>query len=300
MGYDLNKHPVLLTGARGYLGQHIINDLKKLMIPYVGVSSSSCNISNMEFCDLTKEEEVIKLIGKVSPCCIIHCAASVPKKYSDYDDRAAADASLVMVENITKASSCPVVFISSMTVYSEGACSDKLVKEEDAGGIVGVGYAPAKLQAEKVIEKYCNHGAVVLRMPGLFGSTRKNGLLYNCTKSFLQGEHIDIAQPYPMWAAIDVRDAAKICVLSVLLKPFPKYEIINVGYKDKYSIPLAVRKLANMCHYDWKESIDYDISTFQMDLKISKKYFGNFEETFEQRLEGLVNNLKQHIVSSGV
>ena len=53
----------------------------------------------------------------------------------------------------------------------------KPVKEEDANILPIEEYALSKFHAEKYLKEFCFNGAVILRLPGLFGKPRQEDLL---------------------------------------------------------------------------------------------------------------------------
>jgi nucleoside-diphosphate-sugar epimerase len=52
----------------------------------------------------------------------------------------------------------------------------------------------------------------VVRFPGLYGPPRRSGLMYNATRAMLRGESFWPDQPLPEWTAMRVEMAARICL----------------------------------------------------------------------------------------
>jgi nucleoside-diphosphate-sugar epimerase len=291
LGHVLNHGAVLVTGAEGYLGTHVLELLNNRKIYCLGTARKSNK--NIIGCDLTSRSEVKELFKKVRPEAIIHCAASVPKEATAYDDDNAAKDSLLIVENIATFSECSVTFISSMTVYENeqmetGLSSEDLIVNPTSA------YAVAKLKAENIFSNRCKNGFMALRMPGLFGSTRKSGLLYNVTKSFLQGQTPVLDAPFPLWAALDVRDAAEVCVDSVCLANYPDSEIINIGYNETFCIGKTIAMLADICQVDYPALSDNG-PEFKVNLSLQEKYFNLCSISYRQRLERFVEDIKSSL-----
>ena len=68
--FDLTRKRILITGGNGFLGSHIINELKNMGAREI-ISPSS------KECDLRKEDHVISLLKNEQPEIVIHCAAAV-------------------------------------------------------------------------------------------------------------------------------------------------------------------------------------------------------------------------------
>jgi nucleoside-diphosphate-sugar epimerase len=291
LGDALNQASVLVTGAEGYLGKQVSTLLQERNVPCVRTARTHQN--HIIGCDLTSYAEVIKLLDLVQPEYIIHCAAAVPKSAADYMDSEAARDSLLMAENLANAVSCPVIFISSMTVYCGLQNKTGVYSEKDTINNPSGDYAISKLRAEMIFAENCRKGFIALRLPGLFGPPRQEGLLYNVAKAFIEGNNPVLNTPFPLWAGLDVRDAAEICVASIGLDNFPCTEVINIGYNEVYSVHAAIRIIADICNVDYTEIREGP--KFKMDLSRQEKYFGLFSHSFRQRLERFVEVIKINI-----
>lgn len=185
---------ILVTGAKGYLGGHVLRLLKER-----GVRCSG------ERCDLLNREAVRGMLNRLEPTRIIHCAAIVPKTPADYQDTAAAAASVTMTRNLANYARCPITLASSMTADYRGW-----------------GYARGKWMAEMLM------GVVrgtSLRLPGLFGPPRRGGVLYNAARAFLAGETFELTTVPSSWAAMDVRDAAECMIANEYTGPTEPMDI---------------------------------------------------------------------------
>lgn len=279
MGNDLA--PVLVTGAAGYLGGHVLANLKERGVPLVATGRTG-NIGTP--CDLTDMKKVRGLLEQVKPSIIIHSAAVVPKSQSAYDDSSSAEASVAMVKNIAEAAACPVVFVSSMTVYT--GAGEFPVTEDDLHPPV-TGYAYGKWQAEQLLFGRDFRGDVALRLPGLFGLPRRSGLLYNAAKAFLVHGDFKFSSSPGLWAAMAVGDAAEYVVRAALTTSDYPPQAVNAGYEGEFSIPDAVAEIAALCRVDW-ESPSTPVAKFSMNLERLKTRYGILPATFRQRLEELV------------
>ncbi|PIR26753.1 MAG: NAD(P)-dependent oxidoreductase [Deltaproteobacteria bacterium CG_4_10_14_0_2_um_filter_43_8] len=276
MGHDLEN--VLVTGASGYLGSHVLEKLRKHGVPYIPTSFSG---KFGKACDLTDRRAVCRLMDQIKPSIIIHCAAKVPKFPSHYNDEQTAEASISMVKNIAEYARCRIILASSMTVYD--AVTNFPVREEDAC-LPHSGYAKGKWFAEQILLNRRFPGDVVLRLPGLFGLPRRSGLLYNATRSFVTHETFELLTPTELWAAMAVEDAAEYFLRATLTNTnSSSAQVINVGYNSEFDIFSAVKQIAAYCDIDWKPPL-IKVKNFSMCLKRLKACYGLIDISFQQRL----------------
>lgn len=249
----------LVTGAQGFLGAQVVRALRADGVEVV--STGRRPDENIIYCDLLVEKEVERLIYRVKPDCILHCAAHVPKTHEEYQDSSSAHASQRMLETVLAKSNCPVVLISSVTIY--GKERNRPIVEQDAGDPTSA-YGRGKWQAELCLKADGRH-ALVIRLPGLFGPARRDGLVYNLVYSLKHGLHVPrLPEAGILWAAIHVEDAAE-SIVKLVRAPITGFNAIHFGYPGVYSIDGLVSLVCNI----YGRSVNYTVKQPRFELNLS-------------------------------
>jgi nucleoside-diphosphate-sugar epimerase len=265
---------IAVTGATGFLGGRVVSRLQRL-----GIAHSACP-GRAGGLDLTDAIRVRDYFAGGPFDVVIHCAAEVPKSSAGYADDRAGERSLKMAENLLASAPPHIVFASSMTVYPADAVMP--VREEDADDHAG-GYAGYKRRAESVLEGAQTTDVTILRFPGFFGPSRKNGLLFNAAREFANDGTPELADPAPLWAAMHVDDAADLCVRAAVSPP-PGQLVLNAGYDCPMSVTSTVAALAGLFG---RAMVPGDAPVFQMNLTRLKKTIGLADATLADRLAEL-------------
>ncbi len=221
---------LLVTGAQGFLGGEIVKQLQHSCSQVVPLGRRPAE--DIYCCDLTDPLEMQTMISQVRPDRVIHCAAYVPQFMEAYKSVAHANESLGMIKNLLATCGCPVVFMSSMTVY--GSTSKCPVQEEDAG-VPQNAYGEGKWQAELLLRTH-NYPTLAIRIPGLFGPARPSGLIYNVLYALKYGSTLPkLPDSLVLWAAMHVSDAAA-GVIKLSKMKMDNHHSINFGYRGKFAI----------------------------------------------------------------
>lgn len=149
---------VLVLGATGFLGRHVVNQLKQQDVLILAASrhpliQQEGNVQNIAL-DCSNESALRSVMTDVE--CVINCVAG------DAQTLVAATQSLVNV--VSPLSSVRVIHISSMTIYGAvtGIISENTPLAADAGW-----YAQAKSETEKMwVDHRAKGGQVVILRPG--------------------------------------------------------------------------------------------------------------------------------------
>lgn len=102
---------VLVTGANGFLGRYLVDELAKTGCEFIGL--------NRELCDLTNRRAVKDVIESYDPTHIIHAAAYTDVAKAETDRKAAYALNVTATKNIavTKKDRCRLIYISTDAVY---------------------------------------------------------------------------------------------------------------------------------------------------------------------------------------
>lgn len=167
---SMAKKKVLVTGATGLLGRQVVRAFDEAGWEVIGTGLSRANPPRILKVDITKGEEVEKVLDDVKPAIIIHCVAEKSP------DRCANDpagtkalnvaASQLLAEQ-TAARNIVLVYISTDYVF-DGTPGDAPY-EADAETSPPNFYGETKRDGEIAVIKASDR-AVVLRVPLLFGS----------------------------------------------------------------------------------------------------------------------------------
>jgi nucleoside-diphosphate-sugar epimerase len=247
----------LVTGAQGFLGAQVVRALRAAGA--VVTATGRRTAEDVVGCDLSVVSEAARLFKSIAPDCIVHCAACVPKNSDEYESGPKVISNLDMLNAILLASSCPIVFMSSMTVY--GTERRRPVVEEDAGDPTSA-YGSGKWQAEQTL-KAASRSSLAIRIPGLFGPSRRDGLVYNLLHAAKYKHSIRLPEEPLLWAGMHVDDASA-CVAKVALGGVKDFEAINIAYRGRYSIGKLVAIVGAL----YAQQIDYKINqpSFEFDL----------------------------------
>ena len=247
----------LVTGAQGFLGAQVVSRLRDAGAVVIATGRRP----NHEIfrCDLSVAEDVTRLVDQVSPDRIVHCAAQVPRSLLEYHDGISAGASVCMLDSLLSASACPIVFISSMTVY--GTHRDRPISEHDAGDPTSA-YGKGKWYGEQLLMSD-GRPSFVVRIPGLFGPTRREGLVYNVVQAAKFGRSLELPTGPLLWSAMHIDDAAS-SIVKLALSPIIEFQAVNIGYRGKHSI----ETLVSMASEIYKQRVDYSVTQplFEFDL----------------------------------
>lgn len=276
---------ILLTGASGYLGTQLQSILVRNGHECHAPARSSHHSKARH--DLTDKKSVFELLKMSEPEIIIHCAAFVPKTLDEYANSERSNQNTLMMENLVDLSTCPIIYISSMTVYGE---SSKIIRAESDAGNPLTSYGQSKLNCELLLQQ-SNINSLALRIPGLFGQTRTQGLIYNLLNDLIHGNSPNLPKAPLLWAAMDVKDAAE--TISQLVETrFSGFNPINIGYPDNYSI----NQLVNIVEQLFEIQLDYEVPhpVFKFDLTKLNALGLNVDKS----LKGALINYKEFLQCS--
>jgi nucleoside-diphosphate-sugar epimerase len=168
------KRRVLITGASGFLGRHIVRawEEERAEIASLGRSPGAKGSNNV-ICNLSRSSPDL---GAYAFDTVIHCAGKahlVPKNKKDSDDflRVNVEGTSNLLRSLEAAKQPPqrVIFISSVAVYGRNEGID-ISETESLNGRTP--YAESKIQAERLIAEWSSQNNVSyfnLRLPLVVG-----------------------------------------------------------------------------------------------------------------------------------
>lgn len=294
---------VLLTGANGFIGSHLGDEIIKLGWEIIATHRSNSDLSNTSrFSSCTKwvnidnqnwQEQVIAL----NPQIIIHCAW-IGVSTADRDNVAIQLQNLQFIGDLLQISKvCEVLKFIGMGSQAEYGTISEIVNENypvapnNAYGIV-------KDASHQIIKNYCtsiNTKWFWLRLFSFFGEREPDTwLIPSIIKKAQRGESIDTTLGEQQYAYLYVKDlAVAICKLA---KSNVESDLFVISARNTIALKDLIAKVRDMvnpiCHINYG-AIPYRPNQSMIIKGDSSKFeriFGDIELTdFDQRLRIIVD-----------
>lgn len=225
---------ILITGAKGQLGQELVNDLKE--------TSWTINGLGREELDITNYKEVERIILSLQPDVIIHSAAYTQVDQAETEVEKAFLVNGEGTKNIAKLANqigAKICYVSTDYVFDgkkEGAYSINDTKNPQTV------YGKSKLAGEKYIQEYCEKFFIVRTswVFGLYGPNFVKTMLSLAEKKEEIGVvHDQIGSP------TYTPDLSKFLIQLVQTEKFGVYHASNTGTCSWYEFASEVFKQAD-------------------------------------------------------
>lgn len=307
---------ILITGAEGYLGSHLVSQLKRINLDIVILSyGEKAQVENNTWIgDITQQEHieyfkkyskridtVIHLAGKVDIALKANSNAyhyPIPDKEglnSLYLNNVVGTANILdfCLDKRVK----HLLFASSQTVY--GFPSSLNLTEETLCNPLEH-YAASKVCAEQLLKLGTHTGlnVTVLRFPGLYGESRREGMVYNFCQAALSSGRIKVTIEYPLpLDIIHVEDVVYAFEKALSYKA-QGWNCLNIATGEACSVNLladAVASLVPGCEVDYS-SIPQPVIT--MNPSRAYELLGWRAVSRQERLGFMLDKLRKDMAKS--
>lgn len=227
---------ILITGAKGMLAKAIMHSLK---------DKNELICTDVSELDITKQEEVCKMIQSIKPQCIINCAAYTAVDKAEEEEKLADNINALGPKNLAVAAEsikAILVHISTDYVFGGDKPIEEIYTEEDEK-LPNTVYGKTKLKGEIAIQENCSQ-YYIFRTAWLYGDG--NNFVRTMLKLAKQNKEINVVadqQGSPTYA-VDLAAIIKQALEKEI--PYGIYHATNEGYTTWYGFAKEIFKLANI------------------------------------------------------
>ncbi|MDD5627244.1 MAG: NAD(P)-dependent oxidoreductase [Patescibacteria group bacterium] len=250
---------VLVTGAAGFIGSHLLENLLKKNYRVIALLHSASNNTRIEpFRRAVKiyysDKNELGLIFKESHIdCIIHLATKYIKKHNNLNEvEEMIDTNVKFPSLLCQlAIQAEVKYFINTGTFSEYKMKNLPLKEEDEKCAYNL-YAATKLSFAEILKYYANSynfKVIDFKLFAPFGDRDNEKLMAFLIKSLNKGEEIEFSGGEQRWNFTYVKDIAQayLCALKHFNK-IVKFEGFNVGYDKAYSIKEITKKIEKIAN----------------------------------------------------
>jgi nucleoside-diphosphate-sugar epimerase len=238
---------VLLTGASGFVGSHVLDLLLARGIPTAVLLRQTSNLRFIQ-ARLSRAETRLGAVTEPKSLCaavgglthVIHCAGSTKavRAAEFHEVNCLGTRHLVDAINQSGGQVRRLVFISSLA--AAGPAPASAPSREDAAPRPVSAYGQSKLAAEQAIREGCRAEFVILRPPGVYGPRDAEFLkLFKAVKAHL----CPVFGGGRAFSLVFVRDLAE-AVLACLAHPAAAGGTYNVAHPEPVTAASMAREIA--------------------------------------------------------
>lgn len=294
------KKKILVLGANGLIGSSIVNFLSSKNFKITGVYNKGKNrlknYKNVRYvkCNLLKLESVKKKIRNDKFDIIINSAAILKSDSKDYRSVIKLYHYNVTIQKnllatISKKKRILFIFFSSISIY-EDIKKKSQIKEFHNYNLDNM-YALSKICGEKLLETATispNIFGISLRLSGVHGEGRNNGVIYNMFNNASNNELIKINEPKSVFRLTFLDDINKAIYLIINKKLKKKYSFYNLASEDIYSLKKLADNVIKICKKGKLKFLNNSKIRYQV-LSINK-----FKKDYKYKSASLLKKLKKY------
>jgi dTDP-4-dehydrorhamnose reductase len=226
---------VVVTGAKGQLGQDVMKQLQEQSHEAIGTDRNDL--------DITNEADVLKFISEAKPDVILHCAAYTNVDAAESDRDTAYQVNAVGTENLAKAAKAvdaKILYISTDYVF-DGTATEPYEVDHPTKPL-GV-YGETKFAGEELLKKHAEKYFIV-RTAWVFGIGGNNFVKTMIRLGEERGEvgvvHDQVGSPtYTV-------DLASLMLEVMKTEKYGTYHATNAGVCSWYEFAVEIFKQAGM------------------------------------------------------
>jgi nucleoside-diphosphate-sugar epimerase len=242
--------PVLVTGASGFIGQHVCQSFldrgeRVVALTRRGISPSP-GLTVFPITDLLDRNALRSALGGIQT--VVHLAGRVHAKREGKDDpesecrRVNVDGTSSLLDEAVAAGVQRFVFISSVKAV---ASESDVILDENTSPMPTDAYGASKLEAERLVRVVSvreNLHAPILRLPVVYGPGMKSNML-RLFQAVARGIPLPIAGIHNRRSFAYVVNVTA-AIHSILSTPRAAHETFFVSDGADFSTPELVRKIA--------------------------------------------------------
>ncbi len=246
------KQKVLITGASGFVGFHLIEAaLDRGLEVYAAIRKSS-DIKHLAsyniqytYPDFNSVDSLAKDLKEHQYDFIIHAAGTTKAKNQEEYNKVNAQYTINLANAIVESGIDlkKIVFISSLAALGPLSEADKLISEQTTPNPV-TAYGKSKLLAEEQLKEK-NLPLVVLRPTAVYGSRDKD--IFIILKTFNQGLEPYIGNKAQQLSFVYVKDLAAVTVNALFINTEANghYNITDGNIYDRYEMANISKEVLN-------------------------------------------------------
>lgn len=236
---------VLITGASGFIGYHLIEAAQKEGLEVHAAVRRSSNVSHLKplnpvfvYPELSEKNALKKLLEEGDYAYILHAAGATRAKNSQAYNAVNADYTRLLAEAALEAA-IPLkrfLFMSSLAALGPVPYSDEQPITESTQPMPITSYGKSKLLAEKYLEELKELPLTTIRPTAVYGPREKD--LFILFKTLNKGLDVYIGTDPQRLSFVYVKDLAEVTI-SALLKGQNGRQVYNIsdGFAyDRYAL----------------------------------------------------------------
>ena len=246
------SHRVLITGASGFIGYHLIEAAQKAGLEVHAAVRPSSSVSHLEkfnpvfvYPDYRSKEALIKLLAEGQYQYIVHSAGATKAKNSQAYNLINAEYTRLLAEAALEA---PIplqrfVFMSSLAALGPLAYLEEQPITEHTLPLPITSYGKSKLLAEKYMEEMKALPLTIIRPTAVYGPREKD--LFILFKTLNKGIDAYIGKDPQRLSFVYVKDLTEVTI-AALIQNRGENRIYNIsdGYAyDRYALADSFREI---------------------------------------------------------